>query len=50
MNFKQTRVNDDHPFPLQCGPRSPTRVQFFVRMLGYVLFRQPIVILREYVL
>ena len=33
-------------FFLQCGPRSPTRVQVFVRMLEYVLVRQPIVILR----
>ena len=31
---------------LQCGPRSPTRVQVFVRMLGYVLVRQPTMILR----
>ena len=28
-----------------CGPRSPTRVQVFVRMLGYVLVKQPTVIL-----
>ena len=35
------------PFFLQCGPRSPTRVQVFVRMLGYVFVRQPTVIMRE---
>ena len=29
-------------FFLQCGPRSPTRLQVFVRMLGYVHYRQPI--------
>ena len=34
-------------FLLQCGPRSPTRVQVFVRMFGYVLVRQPTVILTE---
>ena len=32
-------------FLLQCRPRSPTRVQAFVRMLGYVLVRHPTVIL-----
>ena len=34
-------------FILQWGPMSPTRVQVFVQMLGYVLVRQPTVILRE---
>ena len=34
-------------FILQCGPMSPTRVKVFVQMLGYVLVRQPTVILRE---
>ena len=36
-----------NPFFLfwQCGPRSSTRVQVFVRMLGHVLIREPTVIL-----
>ena len=32
-------------FFLQCGPRSPTGVQVFVRLLGHALVRQPTVIL-----
>ena len=31
-------------FCCSAGPRSPTRVLVFVRMLGYVLVRQPTVI------
>ena len=38
MKFKQSRVNDELLFLLQCGPRSPTRVQVSVRMLGCVCF------------
>ena len=39
-------VPTDSFFLLQCGPRSPTRVQACVRMLGNVYGGQPTVILR----